>query len=378
MPRQVVVRIGIHMGEVYIKRDQATSLIRDILGMQVDVAHRIMSLAGGNQTLVTSSVFDNARAVLRGEELNDFHPVLWKNHGPYRIKGLEEPWDVCEVGEKGLAPLSPPADSEKAKRYISPDSEPVSQIPHPEKRWSSQAEHAALSPLLFLEAGFDIIALVLKAECSFGRQMQNADIEIPILDPKTKQRARDKVEKISRCHFHIKYTDKKVYIVDSSSHGTYVNGTRILKSGHHPLQNNDRIQLVKEHDTWAISYTYREFKSALTGTINAIRLQQLLHVSPRAIILLIQEATIGSTEEDIIYFPLPGVKPEHARLLRKDNQLWIEPLHGAVMVNNHPVDKNEFRQLSNGCEINLAGQIIKINPQQTRFWKTMETGTVTQ
>src|SRR6185369_10925189 len=43
----------------------------------------------------------------------------------YVLKGVEEPIEICEVGEVGLAVLSPPIGSEKARRKVSPDDEPV-------------------------------------------------------------------------------------------------------------------------------------------------------------------------------------------------------------------------------------------------------------
>jgi serine/threonine-protein kinase len=42
-----------------------------------------------------------------------------------RIKAVEEPLEICEVGETSIAPLRPPLDSEKAHGHVSPDQEPV-------------------------------------------------------------------------------------------------------------------------------------------------------------------------------------------------------------------------------------------------------------
>ena len=41
------------------------------------------------------------------------------------MKGVEEPLEICEVGEQDKARLKQPADSEKAHRFISADEEPV-------------------------------------------------------------------------------------------------------------------------------------------------------------------------------------------------------------------------------------------------------------
>jgi WD40 repeat protein/class 3 adenylate cyclase/tRNA A-37 threonylcarbamoyl transferase component Bud32 len=124
-PRPVLIRIGIHMGEVFIDPGETGSRKRDVLGIQVDAASRVMLLAVGGQTLMTRSVFDNARAVLRGVEIMGIQPLVWLNHGFYRAQGVEEPFEICEVGEEEYAPLAPPPNSSKAQRFIIPDFEPV-------------------------------------------------------------------------------------------------------------------------------------------------------------------------------------------------------------------------------------------------------------
>src|SRR5947209_2977221 len=75
-----------------------------------------MALAQGGQILTTRFVFDNARAVLRGDELHEAHELKWVSHGPYWLKGLEEAIEICEVGEVGHSPLTPPPTTEKARR----------------------------------------------------------------------------------------------------------------------------------------------------------------------------------------------------------------------------------------------------------------------
>ena len=79
----------------------------------------------GGQVLVTRAVFDNARQVLKGRDLHGVGELLWMNHGPYLLKGVDGALDICEAGEVGEAPLHPPADSDKAVRQVSVDGEPV-------------------------------------------------------------------------------------------------------------------------------------------------------------------------------------------------------------------------------------------------------------
>ena len=115
-PKPLSVRVGIHMGEVFVvEPDGEGEDRRDVFGIQVDAAARVMNLASSGQTLMTRGVFDNARAVLRGEEIPGVSELAWLNHGPYGLKGVDEPFDVCEAGEQQWAPLAPPPDSDKAR-----------------------------------------------------------------------------------------------------------------------------------------------------------------------------------------------------------------------------------------------------------------------
>ena len=63
--RPLLDRIGVHIGEVVIEERPGTSKPRDMYGLQVDICARVMSLAEGDQILLTRSAFDNARQVLR-------------------------------------------------------------------------------------------------------------------------------------------------------------------------------------------------------------------------------------------------------------------------------------------------------------------------
>ena len=62
-------RIGIHLGEVVIEQHEAGPKPKDLYGIQLDACARVMSLAKGGQVLMSRGVFDNARQVLKGEDL---------------------------------------------------------------------------------------------------------------------------------------------------------------------------------------------------------------------------------------------------------------------------------------------------------------------
>jgi len=109
-------RIGIHVGEVYSNKTSVPGKDADYNGIQVDTTARLMSLAQGNQILLSQCAFENAKQMLEGVKIAGIDMLSWKSHGLYAIKGVENPLEVFEVGETGAAPLKQPADSEKAYR----------------------------------------------------------------------------------------------------------------------------------------------------------------------------------------------------------------------------------------------------------------------
>lgn len=113
-PDLPTVRVGIHQGQVVVERHPGEPKALDIYGLQVSTAARITDLGCGGQILCSRGVFDDARAILRGPELAGLGEVVWCNHGLYRFKGVDDAYEVCEVGERGHAPLTPPTATAKA------------------------------------------------------------------------------------------------------------------------------------------------------------------------------------------------------------------------------------------------------------------------
>lgn len=119
-------RAGIHLGEVYIRENTQDDVARGAKAVEVDglakaTAARIASLAIARQTLLTPTAFDLVRRAAVGGDLleNNSDSLQWLAHGAYRFKGVDDPIDVYEVGIVGLAPLSVPPDTDKAKRAVS-------------------------------------------------------------------------------------------------------------------------------------------------------------------------------------------------------------------------------------------------------------------
>jgi len=117
------VRVGIHIGQVEAVGEGRGPA--KLVGLAPDIAARIMGLAQGGQILLSRHAFDDARQYLRehppvagaGQPLD----LQWVAHGRYVLKHYDEPLEVYEVGARGLAPLTPPPDSEKAWRVVQPE-----------------------------------------------------------------------------------------------------------------------------------------------------------------------------------------------------------------------------------------------------------------
>jgi serine/threonine protein kinase/class 3 adenylate cyclase/dienelactone hydrolase len=112
------VRIGIHVGEV-MEHDRDGA--RWVEGLAVDLAARIQSLALPGQILMSTEVFNSSRQQLRSEVGET--SIAWRAHGPYVLKGFDDPIGICEAGVEGEAPLHVPENSEKASRAVQPHEE---------------------------------------------------------------------------------------------------------------------------------------------------------------------------------------------------------------------------------------------------------------
>ncbi|NNF44478.1 MAG: hypothetical protein HKN62_15815, partial [Phycisphaerales bacterium] len=115
-------RAGIHLGELIVHENTSDDIARgakpvEVEGLAKPLAARIMALAQGGQTLMTQAAFDLARrAVVGSQGISD--ETAWMAHGPYLLKGCEDPVAIFEVGVQGEAPLAAPPNSEKARRSV--------------------------------------------------------------------------------------------------------------------------------------------------------------------------------------------------------------------------------------------------------------------
>jgi adenylate cyclase len=115
----MAARVGIHLGEVVLRENPPEDVARgakplDVEGLAKAVAARVMSLAGEGRILLTRAAYDFARRGSVGMEAEA--TLRWAVHGHYRLAGVEDLVEICEVAEPGEASLTPPASAEKARR----------------------------------------------------------------------------------------------------------------------------------------------------------------------------------------------------------------------------------------------------------------------
>ena len=109
-------RVGIHAGPVTLRENAPHDIAQgakqiEVEGLAKPLAARIMALARGGQTLMSAA----ARVAL-GDAANESAEIA--RHGHYRLKGIEEPVEIFELGVRDSSQFSPPTDVDKAYRVI--------------------------------------------------------------------------------------------------------------------------------------------------------------------------------------------------------------------------------------------------------------------
>jgi len=112
---KLMARVGIHLDEVILRENSDEDISRgakpiEIEGIGKPITARIMSLAIQGQTLLSRSAFDLARKT-KDALMEDPGNFFWQAHGSYKLKGVEEPVAIYEVGRAGVEPRVPPTSS---------------------------------------------------------------------------------------------------------------------------------------------------------------------------------------------------------------------------------------------------------------------------
>lgn len=154
---QLAARAGLHVGPVELRQNPQEHVARGAKPIEVDglakaVTARVMSIALGGQTLATPQAL---------AQLND---ARWRSHGHWRMKGLDEPIELFELGDDD-APWTPPPESSKAYRVVLTGEhwEPVRDIRHsvPAERDVFIGRHAELRSLaLYLDQGVRLVSVL--------------------------------------------------------------------------------------------------------------------------------------------------------------------------------------------------------------------------
>jgi len=112
----LTARVGVHVGEITLRENAPADVARgakpvEVEGLAKPFAARVMALASGRQTLLS----ETARRALGAAPLDG---AEIESHGHYRLKGVEAPVEVFELGTRGLSAFAPPPDADKAYRVV--------------------------------------------------------------------------------------------------------------------------------------------------------------------------------------------------------------------------------------------------------------------
>ncbi len=131
LPTRLSARAGLHVGAVVLRENTPEDVARGAKPLEVDgiakpMVARVMSVAGGGQTLLTPE----ARAELLAAEPADAALRL-QSHGHWVLKGVAEPVELFEAGDEHTR-FSPPAESDKVHPVVRVGEHwlPVREIPN--------------------------------------------------------------------------------------------------------------------------------------------------------------------------------------------------------------------------------------------------------
>lgn len=160
LPQPLATRVGIHVGPVTLRRNPEHEVALGAKPVEVEgaakpLAARVMALARGGQTLLSPT----ARAAL-----GEASPWRLHSHGHWRLKGLEAPIELFELGDAEAA-FMPPPDAAKAWRVVRQGELwlPVREVRHtlPAERDSFVGREPALQELAqHFEHGARLVSLL--------------------------------------------------------------------------------------------------------------------------------------------------------------------------------------------------------------------------
>ena len=112
LPTPLAARVGLHVGPVILRENAAEDIARgakplEVEGLAKPIAARVMALARGGQTLLSSAAREDLGKTV--------HRLV--SHGHWQVKGVSDPIELFEIGEPDVRFVQP-ADGEKAHRVV--------------------------------------------------------------------------------------------------------------------------------------------------------------------------------------------------------------------------------------------------------------------
>ena len=113
----LAARAGLHVGPVVLRQASSPDVALgakpiEVEGLAKPLTARVMALARGGQTLLSAA----ARLALERTGLDP--AVQMRSHGHYRLKGIDEPIEIFELGAVPHCSFTPPADADKSYRVV--------------------------------------------------------------------------------------------------------------------------------------------------------------------------------------------------------------------------------------------------------------------
>ncbi len=119
---ELSARVGVHVGEVIEWRNTPDDIAQgakpvEVEGIAKPVAARLMNMALPGQVLVSGVAQALARRAQ--DELGALgRGIVWREHGNFRLKGVDEPIIVWEVADRRAPMRALPVDGSKARRLL--------------------------------------------------------------------------------------------------------------------------------------------------------------------------------------------------------------------------------------------------------------------
>lgn len=216
------------------------------------------------------------------------------------------------------------------------------------------------------------VRVACSTEASFGSFAGLSDFETTCFprDLESEREAEERSEAIGPQHGCLRLTERGVDLVDLGYAETKLSGERLPLNGKAPLP--PRFQVALGGDALLLRGKL-EVDRDLPPSPPAVGMERAHPVAclslermgdggqSRLYLLLVRQATLGSSEDASIQVCAPGISPLHAALCLQDEVLWISQLGDApVAVNGTPLSKGTALPVTVGGEVFLGSVRMRV------------------